>query len=165
MLLKNIIMKLSDFKAALKEHEYPIFKLENGKALAPHYHLTELGKITKDYIDCGGNHRQESWLNLQLWEANDYEHRLSSTKLLRIIRKTERQLALSEDFDLEIEYQGSTIGRYTLDREGETFLLKATQTDCLAKDSCGIPDAISLPVKELASAVSDNCCGSNSTCC
>jgi len=158
-------MKLSEFKRLLKDQEFPTFKLENGRALAPHYHLTELGKITKDYIDCGGNLRQETWLNLQLWEADDFDHRLSATKLLGIIRKTERQLALDDDLDLEIEYQGATIGRYALALEADFYILKAKQTDCLAKDSCGIPDAVSLAVAELAPANSGNCCSPDSNCC
>jgi len=158
-------MNLSEFKKALKDQEYPTFKLENGRTLAPHFHLTELGKVTKDYLDCGGKLRKETWLNLQLWEADDYEHRLSATKLLGIIRKTERQLALDDTLDLEIEYQGATIGRYALAQERDTFILGAKQTDCLAKDACGIPDAVSLPLEDLASAAGTNCCSPDSNCC
>lgn len=158
-------MKLSEFKAALKEQEFPRFKMENGRSLAPHFHLTELGKITKDYIDCGGNRRQESWLNLQLWEADDYDHRLSSTKLLGIIRKSERLLGLGEDLELEIEYQGETIGRYDLNTEEDTFVLRATKTDCLAKEACGIPTVTALPLADLATSPTGNCCSPESGCC
>ncbi len=158
-------MNLSAFKTALKSQEFPSFKLENGRRLAPHFHLTELGKISKDYIDCGGTLRQESWLNLQLWEADDYDHRLSSTKLLGIIRKTERQLALDDSLELEIEYQGATIGRYALSLEEGTFLLLAKQTDCLAKDACGIPEALSLSQEALTSSESTQCCSPDSNCC
>jgi len=158
-------MNLSEFKTALQNQEYPSFKLENGSALAPHFHLTELGKITKDYIDCGGTRRQESWLNLQLWEANDFEHRLSATKLLGIIRKTERQLALDDSLALEVEYQGATVGRYALAQEGESFILQAKQTDCLAKDACGIPDVVSMPLEDLATANSSKSCSPDSNCC
>lgn len=158
-------MNLSEFKAALKGQEYPTFKLENGRTLAPHFHLTELGKVTKEYLDCGGKLRQETWLNLQLWEADDFEHRLSATKLLGIIRKTERQLALDDSLDLEIEYQGTTIGRYALAQEGETFVLEAKQTDCLAKEACGIPEAVALPLEDLATANSAQSCSPGSNCC
>lgn len=144
-------MNLSQFKVLLKEQEYPTFHLENGGVIAVHFHLTEMGKITKDYIDCGGKLRHETWLNLQLWEADDIDHRLSATKLLGIIRKSERQLKIDETLELEIEYQGPTVGRYKLDWNESNFVLVAMQTDCLAKDSCGIPEAKAIP--------------SNSSCC
>lgn len=31
-----------------------IFKLENGNSVPEHFHVTEVGIITKDFIDCGG---------------------------------------------------------------------------------------------------------------
>ena len=40
-----------------------------------------------------------------------------------------------------MEYQGTTIGKYHLDFNGENFVLLNTQTDCLAKDKCGIPES------------------------
>jgi hypothetical protein len=140
-------MNLFQFKVLLKELQYPTFQLENGRSIALHFHLTEMGKITKEYIDCGGKFRQESWLNLQLWEADDIDHRLSATQLLGIIRKSERQLKIDENLELEIEYQGATVGRYKLDWKDNSFVLLAMQTDCLAKDSCGIPDAKAIPAQ------------------
>ena len=39
-----------------------------------------------------------------------------------------------------MEYQGETIGKFGLDFDGTNFVLTNKQTDCLAKDNCGIPE-------------------------
>jgi hypothetical protein len=44
-----------------------------------------------------------------------------------------------EDHEIEVEYQGLTIGKYGLEFDGKSFALTNTMTDCLAKDQCGIP--------------------------
>ena len=43
------------------------------------------------------------------------------------------------DFDIEVEYQSNTIGKYDLEFNGKTFILKNKTTACLAQDACGIP--------------------------
>ena len=45
-----------------------------------HFHVTEVGKITKHFIDCGGTVRNEEVVNFQLWQADDYDHRLHPEK-------------------------------------------------------------------------------------
>ena len=45
-----------------------------------------------------------------------------------------------EDLEIEVAYQGATIGIYGLDFDGTNFLLVSTHTDCLAKDTCGLPE-------------------------
>ena len=82
-------MKLSEVKSALKELETIGFELPNGDLVASHFHVTEVGKITKHFIDCGGVERKEEVVNFQLWNANDYDHRLHPEKLLNIIELSE----------------------------------------------------------------------------
>jgi hypothetical protein len=73
-------MKLSQVKSALKELDTIGFQLQSG-ALAPsHFHVTEVGKLTKNFIDCGGIVRNEEVINFQLWNANDYDYRLHPEK-------------------------------------------------------------------------------------
>ncbi len=52
------------------------FQLENGTFVPEHFHVTEVGVVTKHFIDCGGTMRNEKVANFQLWDANDFEHRL-----------------------------------------------------------------------------------------
>ena len=52
-------MKLSQVKSVLKELETIGFQLPNGELVPNHFHVTEVGKITKHFIDCGGTERKE----------------------------------------------------------------------------------------------------------
>lgn len=155
-------MKLSQIKTQLESLTEVNFLMPSGIAIPAHFHVTEVGEVTKKFIDCGGTLRQESLINFQLWEANDYDHRLAASKLLDIISLAERVLEL-KDLEVEVEYQGDTIGRYGLDFNGTDFLLTATQTDCLAKDKCGIPKE--KPRIRLSSIVQGPVCTPNSGCC
>lgn len=131
-------MKLSKIKEILPSLENVEFQLENGTFVPEHFHVTEVGQITKNFIDCGGVIRTEKVVNFQLWNADDFEHRLKPGKLLKIIQLSEEKLGI-EDFEIEVEYQSSTIGKYDLDFNGKNFILKNKTTACLAEDACGIP--------------------------
>jgi hypothetical protein len=131
-------MKLSEVKQYLSIAESVNFKLEDGTMVPEHFHVTEVGIITKDFIDCGGVVRHEKVANFQLWNADDHEHRLKAGKLLSIIGLSEKVLGM-EDLDIEVEYQAQTIGKYDLGYDGENFLLLSKQTACLAPEQCGVP--------------------------
>lgn len=132
-------MKLSDIKLILANAESVNFQLPDGTLVPEHFHVTEVGVITKDFIDCGGTVRHEKVANFQLWDANDYEHRLKAGKLLSIIALSEKVLGM-EDLEIEVEYQAETIGKYDLGFDGTNFQLLAKQTACLAMDKCGVPE-------------------------
>jgi len=132
-------MILSEIKTVLKQAKTIAFKLPNGTLVPQHFHVTEVGKITKNFIDCGGTVRHEERINFQLWNADDYDHRLHPEKLLTIIELSEKVLDL-KDLEIEVEYQGQTIEKFGLDHDGSQFILTSTATDCLAKDQCGVPE-------------------------
>ena len=131
-------MKLSEIKQHLSTATAVNFQLPNGAFVPKHFHVTEVGVITKDFIDCGGMVRHEKVANFQLWEAGDFDHLLAPQKLNSIIALSEKVLGI-QDLEIEVEYQGDTIGKYTLDFNGTDFLLVSTKTNCLAQDKCGIP--------------------------
>lgn len=151
-------MKLSELKNHLGQAETIAFQLPNGTLVPRHFHVTEVGKVSKHFIDCGGTIRTEEVANIQLWEANDYDHRLHPEKLTNIIELSEQVLGLN-DLDIEVEYQGDTIGKFGLDYAHGVFLLTNTQTACLATDACGIP------AQEEKIPVSSNTCTPGSGCC
>ena len=93
-------MKLSEIKAILAAAEAVNFKLPTGELVPEHFHVTEIGLVTKHFIDCGGVERFEKVVNFQLWNANDTEHRLKPQKLLNIIALSEKKIGIA---DLEIE--------------------------------------------------------------
>ncbi|MCC9020215.1 DUF6428 family protein [Flavobacterium lipolyticum] len=154
-------MKLSDIKKILPTLENVAFQLENGTFVPEHFHVTEVGMITKDFMDCGGLIRHEKSINFQLWNADDHEHRLKPGKLLHIIKLSEEKLNI-EDLDIEVEYQNETIGRYDLEFNGNHFVLKSKVTACLAQDACGIPSPSGFI--EL-NKDKTNSCSPNSGCC
>mgnify|MGYP000997837583 CR=1 FL=1 len=157
-------MKLSEIKEILQGLENVAFKLEDGTFVPEYFHVTEVGQITKNFIDCGGVIRKEKSVNFQLWNADDYEHRLKPGKLLDIIKLSEEKL-LIEDGEIEVEYQAETIGKYDLEFNGKQFILKNKQTACLAEDACGIP-----PTKQKVNladltVIEGSCCVPGSGCC
>lgn len=157
-------MKLSEIKNHLKNLNEIAFQLPNGELVPSHFHVTEVGKVTKDFIDCGGKVRSETVINFQLWEENDYDHRLHPEKLAGIIGLSEKIFKL-DDLEIEVEYQGEeTIGKYNLDFDGKNFLLTSKITACLALDACGIPaEKPKLKLAELQNQSS--CCDPTSGCC
>lgn len=132
-------MKLSEVKNILNTAEAVNFKLQDGTLVPEHFHVTEIGVVSKHFIDCGGVVRKENKANFQLWDANDFEHRLKPSKLLNIIGLSEKVLGM-EDLEIEVEFQSNTIGKYELDFDGKDFVLINMQTACLAKDACGVPE-------------------------
>ncbi len=155
-------MKLSEIKNILPTLDNVQFQLENRTFVPEHFHVTEIGIITKHFIDCGGTIRNEKAVNFQLWNAYDLEHRLKPTKLLNIIKLSEEKLGIG-DFEIEVEYQSDTIGKYGLDFNGKTFVLKNKATACLAQDACGIP--IHKQKINLEELQNNSCCTPNSGCC
>jgi Family of unknown function (DUF6428) len=158
-------MKLSEIKSELLKLSSIAFQLPNGDLVPTHFHITEVGRITKHFIDCGGTVRTEDVANFQLWEANDYDHRLHPEKLVNIIELSEKKLGLP-DLEIEVEYQmADTIGKFSLDFDGVNFQLKSKLTDCLAKDNCGVPaEKVKVKIGEWKQKET-SCCAPSSGCC
>jgi len=157
-------MKISQFKSALllaKPEDNPQFLQINGLPVAAHYHITEIGLILKNFVDCGGVVRQERRASMQLWLANDTDHRMSAQKLLEIIEKAEQLFGLKDE-ELEVEFQGQTIETYGLAVQDFGFQFTIKKTTCLAPGHCGIPEEL-LPSD--MQAPKTNCCSPSSGCC
>lgn len=151
-------MKLSQIKEHLLTAEAVNFQLANGTMVPQHFHVTEVGVITKHFIDCGGTERIEKVANFQLWNANDYDHRLEPKKLLNIIALSERKLGIG-DLEIEVEYQLETIGKYGLGFVNNVFVLTPTNTACLAQDACGIAEVV------VENTTAQSCCTPGGGCC
>ena len=142
-------MKLSELQAVLKEQDSITFMLPNGTKVASHFHVTEVGLVTKHFIDCGGVERIEKKISLQLWEADDFDHRLQAEKLISIIELSKEKLGLG-DLDVEVEYQGETIGRYGLSYQASALHLVSTNTACLAQDACGVEPKVAFDLSDMS---------------
>ena len=154
-------MKLSEFKSALHQMDGVHFNLPTGKKVPSHFHVTELGSSTKHFIDCGGTERLERKATFQLWTSIDLHHRLKADKLVNIIDMA-APLFKGEDPEVELEYQQETIGRFGLELKNDALQMTALQTDCLAKENCGIPVE---KVKKAMSELTESCCTPGGGCC
>lgn len=146
-------MLLSEFLVTLQQVEQLRFKTPDGLFIPAHFHITEVGKVEKHFIDCGGVERKEAVVNFQLWSSTDVDHRLSPQKVRDIVGLAIQKLEI-EDQPIEVEYQANTIGKYGISFDGAHFQLTATQTDCLAKSECGLPE----PSEKGNCAPGSNCC-------
>jgi len=131
-------MKIQFFLQTLASMSELRWSLPDGSLVPAHAHVTEVALMTRRFVDCGGTHRMERRIQLQLWVANDVDHRLEPTKLLRIIRETEAWMEW-DNHEVEIEYQGKTIERYGVEIMEGVLALQPLQTNCLAQDRCGLP--------------------------
>ena len=157
-------MKLSELKTHLNNVNQVNFVQPNGTFVPESFHVTEVGMVSKDFIDCGGTVRHEKVANFQLWNANDTDHRLKPQKLLKIIALSEKTLGI-EDLDIEVEYQTETIGKYNLEFNGKDFELTAKQTACLAMESCGIPTPKQKLQHNILQIADKTCCAPGGGCC
>ena len=119
--------------------------LPGGEAVPQHFHVTEIGGVRKDFIDCGGTQRVNSTCLIQCWVATDVDHRIGTEKVLKIVEMGAKVLA-GDFLPVEIEYEEGVISQYPLDElevtdEAVVFRLTTKHTDCLAKEKCGIPEA------------------------
>ena len=155
-------MTLSELKSTLSQLDRVSFVDAQGDKVPSHFHVTEVGQVEKNFIDCGGTMRKESVVSLQLFTANDYDHRLGAEKLNDILQLSERKLGL-KDGEIEVEYQSDTVGKYGLLFFEDRFHLVPKQTACLASDQCGIPesgeeDSLGKSKAAVACCSSSNCC-------
>jgi hypothetical protein len=153
-------MNIQTFSRHVQELRELLFVLPAGHFVPRHFHITEVGLHTRHFLDCGGVERKQLTVVMQLWVANDYEHRLQPGKLLQIIRQTEAMWSGSNP-EVEIEYQGQTIERYAVDIRGEHFHLQPLQTACLAPDQCGVDGQ----QKEFQAVTKTSVCKPGSGCC
>ncbi len=133
------------------------FILPDTTTIPAHFHITEVGHVRKDFIDCGGTLRSSSSCVLQAWvAANDEDHSLSAGKLGTILKLADRVLP-SGDLSVEIEFEAPTISQFPIESaetkgDAVVFRLMTKHTDCLAKEQCGLESASS-------------CCSAESGCC
>jgi hypothetical protein len=137
-------MELIQLLDVLKNHPDRSMQivLPTGTSIPAHFHVTEVGHIQKRFVDCGGTLRSSASCLLQIWVANDLDHRLDSTKLSKII---EKGLGLfdNQHISVEIEYEQGVLSQYPLqsieiDDGGLVFHATSKHTACLAPDKCRV---------------------------
>ena len=135
-------MTLTELRTALSGDPEQMLRLRlpGGDAVPVSFHITEVGQVTKNFIDCGGTRRTTSVCQLQAWVGPDEDHRVQAGKLLGILGKGS-SLFTSEDIPVEIEYEHGLISQYPVTgvtmEDGRLVLsLTNKHTDCLAREIC-----------------------------
>ncbi len=115
--------------------------LPSGEFVPDHFHITEIGRVHKEFIDCGGTRRETTSCVLQVWVANDRDHRLSSTKLSQIMNVAAGLVDAS--LPLVVEFGDETVANYPVGDvevtpKGLLLVLGTKPTACLAPEKCGV---------------------------
>ena len=146
-------MKLHELKSVLAQNPaaFVRFRLPNGDFVPTHAHVTEVARIDKRFIDCGGTLRNDSLCRLQTWFADDTDHRLTAGKLTKIFDKAEL-ISLTDDLDMDVEHEVGYITQFPLgsvEVANNEIILHLTErhTACLAMEKCLPPAA---PVSEFS---------------
>jgi len=120
------------------------FRLPTGPLTPIHLHLTEVARVEKRLIDCGGTVRTDVSARLQLWASDDTDHRVGCAKALQVIGRG-AELVGSTALPLEVEYDLPFLTVFpvlgsVVEGDQRIFLLGARHADCLAPDVC-VPKA------------------------
>ncbi len=160
-------MKLAELKALLAKHPEKRlrFVLPTGTSIPLHAHVTDVARIDKRFIDCGGTVRSESFCRLQTWFADDTEHRIGAEMLLKVLGKA-RAFLESEDLEVDVEYEAPFVSQFPItsvetDDEFLVIRLGIRHTECLAQDRClpsPRPKEESLLQRPLKSLQTVKCC-------
>jgi hypothetical protein len=159
-------MKLTELKAILREHPsaYPPFILPDGDHVPAHFHITEVGHVTKRFIDCGGKlHDRTDTCLLQTYVADDVDHRMDAGTFAKIL-DLGAQVLPHDDMPVEIEYDCCVVAQYpiadaALKGEHIEIELGEKHTDCLAKEKCGIDgEGCGSGVKTANEPAGTSCC-------
>ncbi|HYF35164.1 MAG TPA: DUF6428 family protein [Prosthecobacter sp.] len=138
-------MTLKEFKSLLRQHHGRQFQLQlpDGSPVPVSFHVTEVGRVHKTFLDCGGTLREATTCQLQVWVGQDEDHRLEAAKTAAILEKA-RAFLPDETVPVEIEYEDEVISQYAIEGHEVTddavvLRLDHKHTDCLAKELCGVP--------------------------
>ena len=112
----------------------------DGEPLEAHFHVTEVGRVQRDFVDCGGTLRQTITCLLQTWVGEDTDHRITAGKLLKAFEHAVPVLR-GEDLAVELEYETCNVVQLTvaaITQEADRFVIQlgSKHTDCLAKELC-----------------------------
>jgi hypothetical protein len=151
-------MKLHELQSTLAEHPntFPRFILPNGDYIPAHAHVTEVGHVVRNFIDCGGLTGTEEKVVLQTHVGDDTDHRLRSDRFAKILQLGNRVIP-SADLDVDIEYDCCVVAQYPIGEAKSNgdyldLILRRGRTQCRERER-----------RETETAVS--CCATSAACC
>ena len=132
------------------------FVLPDGDYIPAHAHVTEVGHVVRNFIDCGGLTGKEEKVLLQTHVGNDTDHRLRSDRFAKILQLGSRVIPRA-DLDVDVEYDCCVVAQYpigeaTPDGEHLNLILQRGRTQCRARE-------------RRESETATGCCATSATCC
>ena len=151
-------MTLQGLQNALKANpgRFPRFVLPDGDYIPAHAHVTEVGYVIRNFIDCGGLTGKEEKVVLQTHVGDDTDHRLRSDRFAKILRLGNRVIP-STDLNVAVEYDCCVVAQYPIaearpDGEHLNLILRRGRTQCRARER-----------RRLETAA--DCCATSAACC
>ncbi|PYK10141.1 MAG: hypothetical protein DME65_10605 [Verrucomicrobia bacterium] len=133
-------MTFRDLQNALEANPslFPRFVLPGGDYIPAHAHVTEVGHVVRNFIDCGGVIGREEKVVLQTHVGNDTDHRLRSDRFAKILRLGSGVIP-SAELDIDVEYDCCVVAQYPIAEatpEGEQLnvILQRGRTQCRARE-------------------------------
>ena len=142
MRLSPVPLTLQQVVDALRQADGRIvrFELPTATLLSPHVHVTEVARLDKKFVDCGGTLRTESSCRLQIYQADDTEHRITAAKLAQILAKGAGVLgstALPVEAEVEAPYLSAfPVVATRLEAKQVVLSFGVRHAACLAEDVC-----------------------------
>jgi hypothetical protein len=135
---------------------FPRFVLPDGDYIPAHAHVTEIGHVVRNFIDCGGLTGKEEKAVLQTHVGNDTDHRLRSDRFAKILRLGNRVIP-SADLNVDVEYDCCVVAQYPIaearpDGDHLNLILRRGRTQCRARER-----------RERETAT--DCCATSAACC
>jgi hypothetical protein len=135
-------MTLQDLRNTLEANpkRFPRFVLPDGDYIPAHAHVTEVGHVVRNFIDCGGLTGKEEKVVLQTHVGNDADHRLRSDRFAKILELGSRVIPSADlDLDVDVEYDCCVVAQYpiakaTPDGEHLNLILQRGRTQCRARE-------------------------------
>jgi hypothetical protein len=160
-------MTLLEFKTLLHENRDKLFQivLPQGDAVPISFHITEVGRVEKTFLDCGGKLHTRKTCQLQVWVGPDVDHRIQAGKMVDILERSSAVVP-DDSLPLELEYEAGFVSQFPVDgfsisEDAVVLELGTRHTECLAPELCIVPSTSALP---MVADSSTSCCGTSGCC-
>jgi Family of unknown function (DUF6428) len=135
---------------------FPRFVLPDDDYIPAHAHVTEVGHVVRNFIDCGGLTGKEEKIVLQTHVGYDTDHRLRADRFAKILELGNRVIP-SVDLDVDVEYDCCVVAQYPIvearqDGDYLNLILRRGRTQCRARE-------------RRENETSAGCCATSAACC
>ena len=163
-------MKTQEFLNVLKENENKalLFEYNEGQFVDTNYHITEVKNTAIHSVDCGGRADQWNETIIQLWESPEEKGKIGYLKVQKaseIFDRVHNIHPIDGEAIVKFEYSNETFHKahleiHNIELTSSKVIVKlfVTETDCKAKDVCGVPETALASEQQNSCAPGSGCC-------